>query len=46
MIHLIITGAEYEEADSKGDMLSENIRFDESVVHFKVFFLDSDGRNS
>ena len=48
---MIITGAGHEEPESVGDMLSENIQFVESVVHFKgttaiVFFLGSDKQNS
>ena len=48
---MINTGAEHEEADSEGDMLSEKIRFVESVVLLKgttaiVFFLGSDRQNS
>ena len=48
---MIITGAEQEEAECEGDMLSKDIRFDESVVHFKgataiVFFLNLDEQNS
>ena len=48
---IIITGAEHEEPESGGDMLSEKIQFVQSVVHFKgtttiVFFLGSDGKNS
>ena len=47
---MIITGAEHEEAESEGDMLSKKIRFVKSVVLFKgttaiVLFLGSDRQN-